>query len=661
MSTNNIEMKTIQKLPSLMGEVDVIKSIQMLPGVQNGGEGTTGFFVRGGSADQNLILLDEAAVYNASHLGGFLSVFNSDVVKSVKLYKGGIPAGYGGRLSSLLDIRMKEGNINEFKGRGGIGILSSRLTLEAPIIKERSSFIVAGRRTYADLFFPLSSNEMAKNSTAYFYDLNMKANYRFNEKNRIYVSGYFGRDIVGFSDMMGMEYGNGTFTLRYNHLFSDRIFSNTTLIYCDFDYGMEISEGPIDFKWKSGITTKQLKHDYTYYLNPQNTVKFGISAIHHTFEPGNISSNDTMSIISSVKLPQVQALEYGVFVSNEQKFTEHLSAHYGLRFSAFQNVNASKFYKYDRSNPEEYIPVDTMKYDNGEFYSTYTEFEPRLGIRLQLNKQTSIKASYNRTVQYIHLASNTNSPTPLDIWFPCSPNIKPQKADQVALGLFRNFKNNMFETSLEVYYKKMQNSIDFRDHANLMMNKYQEGEMRIGEAYSYGAELMVKKQMGSLTGWLGYTWSKTRMKIDDVNQGKEYPTTYDKPHDVSVILSYDITDRINVSTTWVYSTGAPRTMPTGRGEYGNMVFPVFSNRNGERLPDYHRMDLSCTIDGREKRRDGTPRKFNSSWNFSIYNLYNRHNAYSINFRQHPEKPHVTQAEKLYLFKIFPSITYNFSF
>ena len=661
MSVNKLEMKTILKIPALMGEVDVIRTIQMLPGVQTAGEGSIGFYVRGGGVDQNLILLDEATVYNASHLGGVFSVFNPDAIKDIKLYKGGISSAYGGRLSSLLEIRMKEGNKKKLSMTGGIGLVSSRLTLEAPIVKDKGSFIVSGRRMYVDLFFPLLKDSFIQKSKAHFYDFNAKANYEINESNRIFVSGYFGRDIVSFGKLMNMDYGNQTVTTRFNHIFSSKVFSNYTIIYSKFDYGMGVPTGVNGFNWASGINDISFKNDYSWFINPENKLEFGGQVMHHTFRPGLLSPTGSESIVTETELDNTQAMEYGLYVENDQKVGDKLSLKYGLRFSAFQNLGPSTYYIYDKSNPQEYIPIDSTIYKSGELFNTNTAFEPRLAINYLLNEKSSVKLSYNRTVQYIHLTTNTMTITPMDIWFPSSPNVKPQKADQMAVGYFRNFKNNSYEASVELYYKQMYNAIDYKDHAELILNKYFEGELRFGDAYSYGAEFLLKKQVGKFTGWLSYTYSRVFREIPEINNGVAYPSNYDKPNDISLILSYDLIEGFNISISWFYSTGAPRTMPTGRFEYEGMIAPVYSDRNSVRLPDYHRMDLAMTYNFRKTKKNGQPKKFKSSLNLSVYNLYNRHNAYSITFEQVEGQPYETQAVKTYLFKVVPSITYNFKF
>ena len=661
MSVNKLQMKTIMKIPALMGEVDVLRSIQMLPGVQTVGEGSVGFYVRGGGVDQNLVLLDEATVYNASHLMGMFSVFNPDVVKDLALYKGGIPAPFGGRLSSILEIHMKEGNKKNFEVNGGIGLISSRLTIEGPIIKDKASFIISGRRTYFDLFFPILGDSILKKSRAFFYDLNAKANYQINDKNRLFISGYFGRDVMQFGGSFRMDYGNRTLTARFNHLFNPRLFSNLTFIYSVFDYGMGVPDGDQGFDWQSGIDDISLKNDYTWYMNTKNTLKFGGQVIHHTFRPGEMIPLSEESIFIGLELPHAYAYEYGAFVENDQKLTDKLTLRYGLRFSAFQNVGPFTSYQFDKSNPELYTLVDSTVYKDGDFFNTNTGLEPRLSIKYDLDNHSSVKLSYNRMFQYIHLTTNTMSATPFDVWFPSSPNIKPQKADQVALGYFRNFKENDYEASVEVYYKKMYNNIDYRDHASLLLNKYFEGELRFGEAYSYGLEFLLKKQTGKFTGWLSYTYAQSFRNIPEINEGKEYPANYDKPNDISLILSYDISERLNISLSWFYSTGAARTMPTERYEFNNTVVPIFSERNSARLPDYHRMDLGVTYHFNKFKANGEPKRFESNLNLSIYNVYNRHNAFSVRFEPDDTVWYDIDATKTFLFKIFPSITYNFKF
>jgi len=659
MSVVKLPIETIKNMPALMGEVDIIKSIQMLPGIQSSGEGSSGFHVRGGGVDQNLILTDDATVYNSSHLFGFFSVFNYDAVKDVTIYKGGIPAKYGGRLSSLLDIKMKEGNSKEFKATGGIGLISSRLTLEGPIVKDKVSFVLSGRRSYVDLFFPLFKNEALDDAKVYFYDLNAKINYTINDKNRIFLSTYWGDDIMRFSKEFGTSYGNKTASFRYNHLFSERIFSNVTFIFSNFNYGLGVPEGEMAFEWTSNIIDYSVKNDYTWYISPNNTLNWGASFTHHTFKPGEIKALSENSFINDKSMAVNYAADYSAYIDNELKVGD-FSFRYGLRYSVFQNIGKSTFYDFDTSNPKEYFVTDTLNYTGGVI-NTYSGLEPRLNILWQINSSSSIKANYNSSMQYLHLATNSSAPSPYDFWFPSSKNIKPQRAHQVAFGYFRNFLENTYSTSIEAYYKKMYNVIDFRDHASLYLNEFLEGEVRAGDANSYGLEMMIKKDLGKLTGWLSYTLSKTRRQIDEVNEGKEYAPAYDKPHDVSLILSYKVTKRLRIGGNFVYSSGSPRTYPTGRIQYGNMIVPVYSERNAIRIPDYHRLDFSIDYDLKNIRANGKNKKVESSLNLSVYNVYNRHNVYSINFKQEADNPLEAYAEKMYLFPMFPSLTYNFKF
>ncbi len=663
MSTTKLPIKTIQRIPVLMGETDVIKTIQLLPGVQVAGEGSSGFYVRGGAVDQNLILLDDATVYNPSHIGGFFSVFNGDAIKNVELYKGGIPSNYGGRLSSVLDVRMNEGGTAKFGATGGIGAISSRLTLNGPMLNQKGSYIVSGRRTYIDAFFPLFNNAELKDVKAYFYDLNAKANYNINENNRIFLSAYTGDDKYEFSSFFGMGYGNRTMTLRWNHVFSNKLFANYNIIYSNFDYNLGVPEGVFGFDWESDIIDKSFKNDYTYYLNPQNTIQFGVQATHHTIKPGRGESVGD-GIFTLTNLPNAYGAEYGVFVQNEQKVTPKLTLQYGLRFSMFQNIGEGTIYNYD----SEYTAIDSSVYKWGNVFNTFNGLEPRFGARYMMNNTSSIKASYNRMFQYMHLATNTASTTPLDVWFMSNPNIKPQYADQVALGYFKNFKDNTYELSVETYYKKMYNAIDFKDHAELFLNEYFDGELRRGSAYSYGMEFYLKKQEGDFTGWISYTLSKTRREIDGINNGEAYPTSYDKPHDLKIVANYDITPRINISANWIYSSAMPLTVvrswiPLEDETYGRYWVPKYSGRNEVRLKgtDYHRLDIAFTYHFRQKKN------YSSSITASVYNAYGRKNLYSIVYRENENNPedepnkYPPEMYKMYLFGVIPTVTYNFKF
>ena len=657
MSKNELSIDQIKRIPALMGEVDIIKAIQLLPGVQTIGEGGSGFFVRGGAADQNLILLDEANVYNASHLMGFFSVFNPDAVKNVELYKGGIPAQYGGRLASVLDIKMKDGNMKKFSAQGGIGTISSRLTLSAPIKKNKGAFMISGRRTYADVFLPLFTKKKPelKGTKLYFYDANVKGNYTFNDKNRLFVSGYFGKDVLALAKEFKMNWGNTTASIRWNHIFNDKLFLNTTLVHSNYDYLLgtpKSGNGDGDtFEWGANIKDYYLKEDFNYYLNPKNTIKFGLLTSFHEISPGNMSFSSD-GVENKINAAHTNSLEHGIYASNEHKISTRFSAIYGLRYSYFQNIGKATVYGYDK----EFKVKDTTYYKDGEIYNSYGGLEPRLGLKYSLNESSSVKASYNRTRQYIQLASNSTSSSPLDVWFSSSSNVKPQYADQVALGYFKNVKNNLIEISTEVYYKKMYNTIDFKDNAQLLLNQQLEGELRTGSAYSYGFEFMAKKNTGKWTGWLSYTYSRVFKDIPLINGGKIYPAKYDQPHNISFVTSYEFSKRFSASLNFVYNTGRAVSMPTGKYIFQGQSIPLYSEKNSERLPAYHRLDLSATL--KSKKYD--TKKLKGEWVFSIYNVYSRANAYSVNFIQDEDTGNA-KAEMLYLFKIIPSVTYNFKF
>ncbi len=653
MGVEKLQSKTIKNVPVLMGETDLVKVVQLLPGVSPTSEGSSGFSVRGGNPDQNLILLDEASVYNAGHLMGFFSVFNNDAVKDVKLYKGDIPASNGGRLSSLLDIRMKDGNSKKFTGTGGIGTISSRLTLEGPIVQDKTSFIVSGRRTYVDLFLPLSSDEAIKDNRLYFYDFNAKVNHTINENNRIYLSGYFGRDVFK-NDFSKMDFGNKTVTARWNHIFSPKLFSNFTLIGSQYDYALgTVDSGADSFEWESSLYDLSAKVDFDYYINPENTVEFGAQSIFREILPGLARGTDENSLYNEIKVPENRSLEHALYVQNTQKISDWLVLKYGLRWSIFQNIGAGTQYYYD----ENHEFTNSEHYKTGEVYNTYNGIEPRLGASFILNPTSSIKASYNRTYQYLHLASNSSSGTPLDVWFPSSPNVKPQKADQFSIGYFRNFSDNTIETSIEGFYKKMDNSIDFKDHPDLLLNEYLEGELRFGDAEAYGMEFMLRFNRPKWNGWISYTLSRVERTIPEINDGKSYLSPYDHTHDCSIVLNRKLSERTSLSANWVFYTGSPATYPVGRYEVGGDIIPLYSERNSERMPDYHRLDLSLTLSGKHKEN----RRWQGEWVFSVYNAYGRKNAWAINFVRDDDDPSITKAQKTYLFSIIPSVTYNFKF
>ena len=651
--STQLPIQSIRKIPALLGEVDVIKAIQLLPGVQVTSEGSSGYSVRGGNPDQNLIVLDEATVYNASHLLGFFSVFNNDAIKDVKLYKGDIPAGYGGRLASLLDIRMKDGNNHQFSATGGIGTISSRLTLEGPVFTDKVSFLLAGRRTYADIFLPFAKDSSVRDNSLFFYDLNGKLNYTINEKNRIYFSGYYGKDVFA-NDFAGMYFGNRVLTLRWNHLFSKHIFSNFTLVNSHYFYNLGTPEGEIPyFNWLSFLEDYGIKGDFTVFHSPEHTFRFGFSTTLHVIRPGAIKVKDQDKNVTSSELPSNQSLESGLYFSGESILGDRFAMRYGLRYSLFQNIGEATVFTYD----EDYNVVDSTYYENGTFFNHYHGLEPRIALNYMINGQNSVKASYSRTRQYLQMASNSTSGTPLDIWFPASPNIKPQVSDQVSVGYFRNFSQNRIESSVEIYYKKMTNSIDFRDHAQLLLNPMLDGELRIGQATAYGAEFYLKYEVSGFSGWVSYTYSRTVRDIPEINGGKQYPAPYEKPHDLALVFSYDISPRIGIAANWIYSSGIPFTLPSGRYEIEGNILPLYTGRNEYRLPDYHRLDFSLTFRGKEK----PDRRWRGELNLSVYNAYARKNVWTLNFVQDNENPEITHAEMTYLFSIIPAITYNFKF
>lgn len=658
MSVQKLEMKTIERVPALMGEVDLIKVVQLLPGVTSTGEGTSSFSVRGGSADQNLILLDNSTVYNASHLMGFFSVFNNDAVDKVTLYKGDMPASSGGRLSSLLDVEMRDGSYDGFHAQGGIGTISSRLTVEGPIARDKASFILSGRRTYADVFLKLSPNEDLKRSRLYFYDLNGKISYKINDNNRLYYSGYTGSDVF-YNGLFGLQFGNTTSSLKWNHVFNPNFYSNVTLSYSRFNYRLWTNfDNSVNFDWRYDMTDYDLKSDFIWLMNENNTFKFGIEETMHTINPGDISQSGE-GAQKPIHFASQNSLEHAVYAMNEQKIGDHVTIKYGVRFSAFQNMgNGKQTILYDNL----YQKSDSVVYANGKLYNTYPAWSPRVGIKIDVDAHSSVKASYSRTYQFMQLATTSSSGSPVDLWFTASKNVKPQSCDQYAAGYFRNFFDNKLETSVELFYKDMKNTVDFKNFPTLLGNEQLEGELRYGNSEAYGAEFMLQKPAGTINGWISYTFSRTFRNIKGVSDVDpeaytRFAAPYDKPHTVSVVLNYKLTQRLEIGALWVYGTGVPITYPVARAEYGGAIMPIASKRNAYRYPDYHRMDLSVTLIPRKNKT----RKWQGEWNFSVYNVYGRKNAWAINFIQDPEKPNVTTAQKTYLFSVIPSITYNFKF
>ena len=645
-SANDLQVRQIKTIPVILGEQDVLKTIQLLPGIMGAGEGSTGFYARGGGADQNLILLDEAPVYNPSHALGYLSIFNSDAIKDVTVMTGGIPAQYGGRLSSVVDIRTNDGNDKVFGGTGGIGLLDSRLTLDGPIVKDKGSFIVSGRRTYADLFLRLSRDTTINRVRLYFYDLNAKVNYSFGEHDRVFLSGYFGRDNFSYPNVFGFNWGNGTGTLRWNHIFGDKFFSNTSLIYSDYSYANDIGASPNQFEITSGIRDVDLKSDLQYFMNPGNTVRFGADFIYHTFLPGSITGGPGITL-NNVSVEKKFGLESALYVSDDASLLPDIKLDYGLRASSFSLLGPGSIFTYNSEDN----PVDTLNYGPGKFIKTFFSLEPRVTATLVLNDESSVKSSYTRTVQYLHLLSSSTSTNPSDLWVPSTNNVPPEYADQVDLGYFRNFDDNEYESSLVLYYKNMQNLIDYKNGADLQLNPTVESLLLFGRGWSYGAEFMLKKKFGPLTGWVAYTLSRTEEQFAQINNGAPFPATQDRTHDVSIVLVYDLNSKWSFGATWVYYTGNAITFPSGNYMIGGRLVPYYTSRNGYRMPPYHRLDLSVTWNINE----------HSDLNLSIYNVYDRMNPYAITFQQVPGNPNQTEAVQTTIFPIIPSVTYNFKF
>ncbi len=647
MGVQKLSVDEIKTVPVIFGEKDVLKTMQLLPGVKSAGEGSAGFYVRGGSADQNLILLDEAPVYNASHLLGFFSSFNSDAIKDLTLYKGAMPAEYGGRLSSVVDIKMNDGNNQGYHASGGIGLIASRLTVEGPIVKDKGSFIVSGRRTYADLFLGLFNDSGINQTDLYFYDINAKANYEINDKNRVYLSGYFGRDRFE-TPLFGIDYGNTTATARLNHIFSSKLFSNTSFIYSNYNYTISADAGAI--KFVSKIEDIGLKQDFQYYVNSNNKISFGFNITHHNMAPGILSAAASSSYISQ-PIQSKFSYENAAYISHDITPAEKIKISYGLRLSAFSVIGPGNFYTYDTAG--NVIKTDT--YNRGETAKTYYNVEPRFSASFQLNTGSSVKASYTRNVQNLHLLSNSVSLNPTDIWIPTSLNVKPEIADQVSLGYYRNFSDNKYEFSSEIYYKGMQNQIDYKNGAELLGNENVESQLLYGKGRAYGLELFIKKKYGNLTGWVSYTLSKTERQIEGINNGSWYDAKQDQTHNIAIVGIYKASKKWTLSANWVYNTGNAVTFPSSKYNVAGQTIFYYTERNGYRMPAYHRLDFGATRLGRKRE------KWEGSWTFSLYNVYGRENAYSIAFEDNPDDPTKTQAVQTTLFRWVPSVTYNFKF
>ncbi|HWV28022.1 MAG TPA: TonB-dependent receptor [Dyadobacter sp.] len=664
MSVNKVEMKTIRKMPALLGEVDLIRSIQLLPGVTTVGEGASGFNVRGGDVSQNLVLLDEAPVYNSSHLFGFFSVFNPDAVKDVKLIKGGIPSQYGGRISSILDVRMKEGNAKKREINGGIGSIFSRLTYEQPFAKGKGSFIVAGRRSYIDILAKPFLNSDLKDSKFYFYDLTAKVNYQLGNKDTFYASGYFGKDVFGGGDF-GFGWGNKTATARWNHIFSNKLFMNLTGYYSNYDYNLGQNQNKPDakdkFDWKSKIISTSIKPDFTFYITPNNQLTFGGQYIYYDTRPGKatfVSEGD----MQDISLEPRYADESALYIGNELKFGDRISLQYGVRYSYFRSLGPATEYEYaDKGKGVRKDPIfPGTEYKRGDVIKSYGNLEPRAALNIGITSNASIKASYNRTSQYLHLLSNTAASSPLDVWTLSGINIKPEKADQVALGWFQNFQDNTYEASVELYYKKLYNQIDYVPASDLLLNEYFTGDLLFGKGRAYGAEFYVKKNKGRLTGWVSYTLSRTERLVESINNDDWFPARFDKPHNITAVAIYELNKRLSLSSNFTIQSGTPATFATNRYTVGGLVIGNNYNgmRNNSRIPAYHRLDLAATLKAKKKLF----KVGEGEWVFSVYNVYNRRNPFSVYTRMNEDNPLKAEAVRYSVIGNFiPSVTYNFKF
>ncbi|MEX1188241.1 MAG: TonB-dependent receptor [Bacteroidia bacterium] len=660
-----LSVEQMKKLPAFFGEVDLVKIVQLIPGVKNAGEGNTGLYVRGGGPDQNLVLLDEAVVYNAAHLLGFFSVFNSDAVKTVDLHKGGMPAQYGGRLASVLDISMKEGNNRNYKVNGGLGLIASRLTVEGPIKKDTSSFIISGRRTYIDVLAQpfIRESSPTKGSGYFFYDLNMKMNYRLSDKDRLFVSGYFGRDVFTFKSTesnfnIRIPWGNATLSARWNHLFNDKLFLNTSLIFSDYRFESNIEQTSFAFRVGSGIRDYNAKSDFTWYPTVRHTVKFGINYIWHRFSPNNASGEIAGEELDFGPTVNLFAHEAAAYIADDFDISEKLRIHAGLRASWF--AHAGPFTRYEKNDIG--LKTDSTVYAAGELIKTYPNIEPRLMMRCTLNKNSSIKASYTQNYQYIHITSLANQSLPTDLWFPSTELVQPQFGTQYSLGYYRNFKENMWETSIEAYYKTMENQIEFKDGVlpSSGVNDNLDNFLTFGRGEAYGAEFFVKKAFGKTNGWIGYTLSWTQRTFAELNGGETYFANYDRRHDLSVVLSHELNEHWTLGAVFVYASGNLIWLPTSIYFYEGNPVVNYGERNNYRMPAYHRLDLSATWVPNRK----PDKKLKSSWNFSIYNLYSRLNPYFLYLETtgSPIDGNLkNSANMVSLFPIIPSVTYNFSF
>jgi hypothetical protein len=666
MSVNKVSIKTIKKIPVVLSEVDIIKSILLLPGVTNSGEGSGGFNVRGGAEDQNLVLLDEAIIYNSSHLFGLFSIFNADAIRDLKLYKGNIPAKYGGRVSSVLDVRQRDGNNQEYEFSAGISPVSSRFAVEGPIAINKSSFLLTGRRSFVDVFLKASGQENFAN----FYDLNLKLNYNIDEKNKIYLSGYTGRDNFTLAGTLKNGYGNHSANLRWNHLFNKKLFSNLSLIYSKYNYDFELTF--LEFDWNSSVKNFNLKYDFKYYLNSKIDLDFGVNSIYFNFNPGIINPTTSTSAILRDQLDKKFGLENSLYVNVAHELSEKISANYGLRFSNFVRLGGQTLQDYENNLPVVYNPeldiyergitIGETNYSSGKSISSFNNLEPRLGLSYQLNDDSSVKAGYSRTAQYIHLLSNTQNVTPLDVWTPSGKYIKPQLSDQYSIGYFKDLKKSKLSLEAEAYYKTVDNRIDYIDGASLIAQNEIETQILNGESRSYGLELLLRKTSGNLTGFASYTLAKAEQRTlggaaggPGINNGDWYLANQDRTHDFSLTTSYELNKKWSFGGNLILQTGRPVTLPNQQYVYEDVSVLNYSNRNESRLPSYHRIDVSANY---KPKRD--TKKWEDEWVFSIYNIYNRMNAASISVSQNAGTGQ-NEALRTAIFGIVPSFSYNFKF
>ncbi len=658
MSTISLDAEALKNIPSFMGEADLLKSIQLLPGVQSAGDGNTGFFVRGGNADQNLVLFDGSVVYNPSHLFNFFSIFNPDAIEDLSLFKGGIHPSFGGRLSSVLDVTMKEGNLEEYEVYGGIGLIASRISAEGPLQRGKSSFFVSGRRTYADMFLKLSRDENLQDTRLYFYDLNGKMNYVIDDRNRLYLSGYYGKDFTAFGDLFGLDWGNSTGSLRWNRILSERFSGNLSILHSDYKFNISGDIGPATFKWRSSLNSIHLKTGFSYLIDDFITLSFGAGSIYHNLDPGSINASIEGASMTDIDLTANIAFEHSLYVNVEQRLWDNrVALEYGVRTSMFQITGPGRQYNYDRSDFYNWVVSDTLNLSGGMFYDSYPGLEPRLGVRLLIDERSSVKVSYNRMIQYIQQAQSAQSVAPYDVWYMTSNNIPPQIANQIVAGYFRNLQSDRFETSVEVYYKDMDNISDVIDNGDILGNEFFEGQLRTGDGWTYGVEALVRKNAGRLNGFVGYTWARSMRRIEGINNGRPYNSPNDRRHDLSISGGYELTPAVSFSMNFIYSTGRAFTLPVGKMSYQGAYAPIYAERNSNRLPGYHRLDLAVAYNTGTNRN----KRFESSWNFSIFNVYGRVNPISVSFAESPETPGVPRSSFFYIPGPVPAVTWNFNF